>query len=85
MSVLLWDITGLQKIQSNPIERACSVTGRGLDADEWGIVAPEWRCCPAHRQPRTSSCQPRTSSSGKRLPKSAPLRSAPRLVERARL
>jgi hypothetical protein len=78
MSVLLWDITGLQKIQSNPIERACSVTGRGLDADEWGIVAPDWRCCPAHRQPRTSS-------SGKRLPKAAPLRSAPRLVERARL
>jgi WD40 repeat protein len=40
-TVLLWDLSGLQKIQSNPIGRACSLTGRGLNADEWGVVAPD--------------------------------------------
>ena len=40
-TVLLWDLSGLQKIQSNPIGRAYSLTGRGLNADEWGVVAPD--------------------------------------------
>ena len=40
-TVLLWDLSGFQKIQSNPIGRACSLTGRGLNADEWGVVAPD--------------------------------------------
>jgi hypothetical protein len=40
-TVLLWDLSGLQKGQSNPIGRACSLTGRGLNADEWGVVAPD--------------------------------------------
>ena len=38
---VLWDVSGLQKIQSNPIELACSLTGGGLNADEWGIAAPD--------------------------------------------
>ena len=40
-TVLLWDLSGIQKIQSNPIEPGMLLTGRGLNADEWGVVAPD--------------------------------------------
>jgi len=40
-TVWLWDVSGLQKIQSDPLERACSLTGRGLNAAEWDIIAAD--------------------------------------------
>jgi WD40 repeat protein len=39
-TVLLWDLSGLNTLQADPMERACSLTGGGLDADEWGRSVP---------------------------------------------
>jgi WD40 repeat protein len=30
-TVRLWDLSGLNDVQAHPMERACSLTGRGLD------------------------------------------------------
>jgi WD40 repeat protein len=34
-TVPLWDLTDLQKLRDHATERACAITGRGLDRDEW--------------------------------------------------
>jgi len=34
--VLLWDLSGLNALRTAPMERACFLSGGGLDADEWG-------------------------------------------------
>jgi WD40 repeat protein len=34
-TVLLWDLSELNALLSHPAERACSLTGKGLDRDEW--------------------------------------------------
>ena len=34
-AVRLWDLGRLQELRARPAERACAITGRGLDADEW--------------------------------------------------
>ncbi len=31
----LWDLTGLNRLRAHAVERACSITGRGLDRDQW--------------------------------------------------
>jgi WD40 repeat protein len=33
-TVLLWDLSDLNALRADPTRRACSLTGRGLDADE---------------------------------------------------
>jgi WD40 repeat protein len=40
-TVLLWDLSTLNTRRADPTERACSLTGRGLDADEWGRSVPD--------------------------------------------
>jgi len=32
---ILWDLVELIAARDHPVERACSLTGRGLDRDEW--------------------------------------------------
>ncbi len=39
-TVLLWDLSGLNARRADPMERACSLSGGGLDADEWGRSVP---------------------------------------------
>jgi WD40 repeat protein/energy-coupling factor transporter ATP-binding protein EcfA2 len=34
-TVLLWDLTELQQLRDHATERACAITGRGLDGAEW--------------------------------------------------
>ena len=34
-TVVLWDLSGLNHLRDHAVERACSITGRGLDRDEW--------------------------------------------------
>jgi WD domain, G-beta repeat len=38
--VILWDLTGLNYLRDHAIERACSITGGGLDRDEWTRYIP---------------------------------------------
>jgi WD40 repeat protein len=33
--IILWDLTGLNYLRDHITERACSLTGRGLNPDEW--------------------------------------------------
>ena len=40
-TVLLWDLSGLNARRADPVERACSLSGGGLDADEWGRSIPD--------------------------------------------
>ena len=41
-TVLLWDLSSpLNKLQADPLEMACSVTGRGLTVDEWVRFVPD--------------------------------------------
>jgi hypothetical protein len=39
-TVLLWDLSGLNARRADPMDRACSLSGGGLDADEWGRSVP---------------------------------------------
>ena len=39
-SVILWDLTGLNHLRDHPVERACSITGRGIDRDQWARYLP---------------------------------------------
>ena len=39
-TVLLWELSGLDALRADPLERACSVTGRGLNVDEWSRSVP---------------------------------------------
>ncbi|HEU0086522.1 MAG TPA: TIR domain-containing protein [Pseudonocardiaceae bacterium] len=34
-SVTRWDLTGLNSLRAHAVERACALTGAGLDQDEW--------------------------------------------------
>ena len=34
-TVILWDLSGLNDLRGHAVERACSITGRGLDRNEW--------------------------------------------------
>ncbi|MGQ0774050.1 MAG: hypothetical protein ACT4NY_06480 [Pseudonocardiales bacterium] len=34
-TVILWDLSSLADLRDHSVQRACSVTGRGLTADEW--------------------------------------------------
>jgi WD40 repeat protein len=40
-TVLLWDLSDLNALRADPTRRACSLTGRGLDADEWIRSVPD--------------------------------------------
>jgi WD40 repeat protein len=49
-TIILWDLTGLNDLRDHAIKRACSLTGRGLDRDEWIRYIPELpyqNTCPA--------------------------------------
>ncbi len=35
MAVRLWDLGPLQELRDRPVERACAITGRGLEPHEW--------------------------------------------------
>lgn len=37
---ILWDLTSLNDLRAHPAERACSLTGRGLDQAEWARYIP---------------------------------------------
>jgi WD40 repeat protein len=39
-TVVLWDLTGLERLRAHPMERACSITGGGLDRTEWARYVP---------------------------------------------
>jgi WD40 repeat protein len=39
-TVLLWDLSGLDARRADPMDRACSLSDGGLDADEWGRSVP---------------------------------------------
>ena len=39
-TVLLWDLSGLDALRADPMERACSVTGRGLNCRRVGPLRP---------------------------------------------
>jgi TIR domain/AAA ATPase domain/WD domain, G-beta repeat len=39
-TVILWDLSELDQLRRNAAERACSLTGRGLDRDEWARYVP---------------------------------------------
>jgi len=39
-TVILWDLTGLNDLLDHAVERACSLTGRGLDREEWARFIP---------------------------------------------
>jgi hypothetical protein len=48
--VILWDLTGLNYLLGHAVERACSITGGGLDHDEWDRLIrglPYQDTCPA--------------------------------------
>ena len=34
-SVRRWDLEPLRELRDGPVERACAITGRGLDREEW--------------------------------------------------
>ena len=34
-TVILWDLSQLNALRNDPVERACALTGRGLNRDEW--------------------------------------------------
>ncbi len=34
-AVRLWDLDPLRQVRDQPAERACAITGRGLDREEW--------------------------------------------------
>jgi WD domain, G-beta repeat len=39
-TVTLWDLSELNTLRRNPANRACSLTGRGLDRSEWARYLP---------------------------------------------
>jgi hypothetical protein len=39
-AVILWDLTDLNNLRRHAVERACSLTQRGLDRDEWTRYVP---------------------------------------------
>jgi hypothetical protein len=39
-TVILWDLTELDDLRRRAVQRACSLTGRGLNADEWARYVP---------------------------------------------
>ncbi len=40
-TTILWDVSGLNNFRDHAIERACTVTGGGLDRDEWARYIPD--------------------------------------------
>jgi hypothetical protein len=39
-TAMLWNLTGLNHLRDHPVERACSITRRGLDRDQWARYLP---------------------------------------------
>jgi WD40 repeat protein len=39
-STMLWDLTGLNSLRDHALERACAITGGGLNPDEWARYVP---------------------------------------------
>jgi WD domain, G-beta repeat len=39
-TAILWDLTHLNALRGDPVERACALTGRGLNRDEWTAYIP---------------------------------------------
>ncbi|MGH3751516.1 MAG: hypothetical protein ACRDRP_02275 [Pseudonocardiaceae bacterium] len=39
-TVILWDLTDLNQRRAHATERACAITGRGLDRAEWNRYFP---------------------------------------------
>jgi WD40 repeat protein len=39
-TVQLWTLDGLENLRKDPLESACSLTGHGLNADEWSRSVP---------------------------------------------
>jgi len=39
-TAILWDVTGLQGLRAHAMERACSITGGGLNRSEWTRYGP---------------------------------------------
>jgi WD40 repeat protein len=42
-SVALWDYSALNSVRADPAKYACTVTGRGLTAEEWARYIPEFK------------------------------------------
>jgi WD40 repeat protein len=40
-STILWDLTSLNTLRDHAPQRACAITGGGLDRDEWARYLPE--------------------------------------------
>ena len=40
-TVLLWDLSSLNARRTDPMERACSLTGHSLNVVEWGRFVPD--------------------------------------------
>jgi WD40 repeat protein len=40
-TALLWDLGGLQLLQDHAMDRACSITGSGLDRADWARYVPD--------------------------------------------
>jgi WD40 repeat protein len=39
-TVILWNLTALNQLRDQAIQRACAITGRGLDHAEWNRYIP---------------------------------------------
>jgi WD40 repeat protein len=39
-TAILWNLTNLNDLRNHATERACAITGRGLDRDEWARYVP---------------------------------------------
>jgi WD40 repeat protein len=39
-TVILWDLSQLNALRNDPVQRACALTGRGLNRDEWTGYIP---------------------------------------------
>jgi WD40 repeat protein len=40
-TLLLWDLTDLNELRDDPLDRACALTGGGLTPDEWDRHIPD--------------------------------------------
>jgi WD40 repeat protein len=39
-TAMLWNLTGLNHLRDHAVERACFITGHGLDRDQWELYRP---------------------------------------------
>jgi WD40 repeat protein len=49
-STRMWDLDGLAAVRADPLGRACAITGKSLDIDEWAKFVPNL--------PYVDSCAP---------------------------